>query len=245
MFCKYCGSPVPEGGVCSCQGQPLHQQPCPGQAINQQAPKTPAIDSNKIVSAFAVYFTAPLDTLRAAYAAPEPIGNLLIGAPYLLFVFLFPLIRLLNMKLYGHSLVSGGRAFGTAIVVFLLAAVCKALQAGAAYLISDKSKSYLSALGVFCVAAIPQTILYVLLTLLSLIRILASYGPILGLLAFLIPVTAVTNFTAAMAIMGEDARRKNQMLWVQMAVMFIILLIAGLVLKNCLVGIIKNMDYLF
>jgi len=195
-FCKYCGSPIPEGGTCTCPdavaeaqknaaaAAPAPEQapapapaaapapaPAPAPAVAQTAP-APAAGPNPFKEAFAQFgefFKCPLKILDNAIEEKVSLpAAFILGGLYALVIFLAFMFLFLSLYVGGMSVVWGLlAAVGFCGVRIGITALAMAFG-------KKGSFSFKKVLTVACVTTVPLSMIYCLFCVFGLITMNAA-----------------------------------------------------------------------
>lgn len=249
-FCKYCGKSL-ENGVCDCpsavaesqqetvQSQEVQQGVPQPQIVYQQVIKQPSpqVEAAKAsaLDAKDVFLAAvknPVSTMKKVYEENNNTACLIVGAVYLLLLFLFTTI---NIPMIGEYMKAGGRA-KIGLGLAFAAAVPIVAMAVAAMVLGKKTNpavSFMDSLAVFCVATVPGTIMFTLSFLFGL------FSALLGLVALLMCFFAwVILSIVGMNIVSKGREEVN--FWVVLVVHIVCLLAILLVGRSIIESILTS-----
>lgn len=236
-FCKYCGKPMPETGICECENAANQTQqsegaeggaPIVNQPVVVQTGESPAMKAlNDAKTLFISFMKQPIATLESAFIEENKLPQLLMGALYAIVLFLCILIRSAGV----------GNAFGGSIMLTLVFCIVKLLYVSLVYFFNRKNGvKFKSVLSLFCLISIPETICVLVFFLLSFIATSAFMGlVIVGLMLF---VSAIISNTIAAAIVFKE--NKDKFFWFYMLINFIVIMLMAFFLKAVVISSIQT-----
>jgi len=249
-FCKYCGNPLSEAGVCDCtqatadmeerakaqvlpamEEQPVRQptlprtpQPAPiPTPAPQTAPQAVPKDSNA-----AKYLTEIKDIFLQFWKSPVSLFRSAVQmenkTPQLLMAVLFALLTIIIVCSAGKGNVYMEDAvFEMGFITALTFVVIRLAYSGGVYVLAKRKNSALNfktVAGVFSITFAFDVVMLLLLVVFSMISLVEL---IIAVLLFWLVTTAVLSYIAAWVVMGEDIEATYKATLIVQAVLMVAL----------------------
>lgn len=233
-FCKYCGSPIPEGGSCECQKAKeerdpnvTNQESMQGNQSQQfaQTDMSPAAkifyDTKNLIVNF---FRKPVTTMEVGLLALDKTSQFMVGVLYAIILFLS-----LTMRLSG--------AIKYAFIIVLAFVAVKAIYAGLLYLFTKKQGSdFKSLFALYCLSSLPESVCIIIIFLLSYIAASAYIGLIIMAIMLFI-VAIISEMTAVEIVLKKD---RDKGFWLFLLFSFIIAIMEAFVIKVAVMAAIQS-----
>lgn len=245
-FCRYCGKPLPESGICDCQqsvraaeqireaAPEVKTAPAPQAPQAETAQTQPNLQmdgaAEKVKETgrlFLSFFTKPADTMKQALDAPDKIPQYLIAGIFAFVMFVAAALIARNSTIAYMLRMAHKNAFSIAMVILIVFFLIRGIYAGAVFALARKYNPSIqlpSVIGLFSITFCLDTAMLVLLMAASMVSLVELQ---IALLLFWGTGTMLTAYLAAWAVFGGQTEKAYQITMVLHIILLIVLVFAA------------------